>query len=401
MKILHINTSSSRGGAAIAAFRITEAMMRAGKGAHLLAKTGVELPLTTVLTNNVRDRIWEYSMFKITDAIRKPYMPFSFMAHNYGIEHIKEVQEADVVYLHWVNNFLGFRDIDWLLKEKKRVVWYMHDMWPMTGGCHHSLSCVGYHTDCKGCNQLLKLSGFAHYQLKKKMNHWLKADNLVIAAPSQWLTNKAAESSLFGEKKIFTCPNVLDTTVFKPTDRQMAKDKVGLDYKKKYVLFGASVGLKNPFKGMKYLYDALLQLNPKYEILLMGHPGDDYPKELKERTHIMGYVTDDRQKVDIYNASDVFVLPSIAENYPNMVIEAMACGIPVVGFKIGGVVEQITHMYNGFLAETMDSMSLREGVEWVLGYENQEELSQHCREFVCDNCSYEMVLQNHRELLLI
>lgn len=401
MKILHINTSSSKGGAAIAAYRHTEAMKKAGLDAHLLAKTGDDLPLATVLTNNVRDRIWSYSLFKFTNAIRKPYMPFSFMTRNYGLEQIKEVQEADIVYIHWVNNFLGFRDIDWLLKSKKRVVWYMHDMWPITGGCHHSLSCVGYHTDCKGCDQLLKLSNLAHYQLQKKMNHWFNADNLFIASPSKWLANKAAESSLFSEKKIVTCPNVLDTAIFRPSDKRKIKNRLGLDCKKKYVLFGASVGLKNPFKGMGYLYDALLQLNPEYEILLMGNPGDDYPQNLIDRTHVMGYVTDDLEKVDIYNASDVFVLPSIAENYPNMVIEAMACGVPVVGFKVGGVVEQITHKYNGFLAETSVASSLKEGMEWVLKYDNQEELSKHCRDYVCDKCSYEMILENHRDLLSI
>lgn len=399
MKILHINTSTSQGGAAIAAYRHTEAMSYAGLDAHLLARKGATLPLATVTGDQKLGKLFEYSLFKFTQQLRKPNHSFSFMMGNYGIERIREVQEADVVYLHWVNNYLGYRDIDWLLNNKKRVVWYMHDMWPMTGGCHHALECKNYSNDCHDCPQLLKGKLFAKNQLSKKLRHWMNHDNLLMASPSQWLADRAMESALFKDRRIAVCPNVINTSLYKPADKEKSKLELGLDPSKKYILFGAAVGAKNVFKGMSFLYNALKLINSEYEMLLMGKTGDDYPNELLPRTHHMGYITDEQKKVAIYNASDVFAISSMAENFPNMVVEAMACGVPCVGFKVGGIVEQITHQQNGYLAETGVANSLAEGLEWVLQCPNMKELQHASREYVLNYCSYDIVLKNHCELL--
>lgn len=401
MKVVHVNTSSSNGGAAIAAYRHAEAMVKAGLDSIVLSKTGTELPLAQIAGKKRGDRLYEYALFKVLERIRRPHHSFSFMTRSYGIKDIAEVQEADVVYLHWVNNFLGFHDIDWLLSHKNRVVWFLHDMWPLTGGCHHSLSCRNYLTDCSQCEQLLKLCWLAKKQHEIKMKHWFEAGNLVIASPSKWLANRAKESALFCNRQIITCPNMIDTTLFAPIDKFLAKQKLGLDSNKQYILFGAAVGAKNIYKGMGYLYEALKYVNPEYEIILMGRIGEDYPKELLGRTHQMGFITEDKMKVLIYNAADVFVIPSMAENFPNMVIEAMSCGVPTVGFNVGGIVEQITHLKTGYLAETANSESLAYGISWVLKNSEISSIGRACREYVCNICSYSNVLRNHHELLNI
>lgn len=401
MKVLHVNTSSSNGGAAIAACRLVEAMNIAGIEATLLSKKGIAKKFVRVLGGHGLSNIEEFAIFKMMQYARKEHYSWSFMAQGYGLKDVKEVSDADIVYLHWVNNFLNFSDIEYLLKTKKRVVWFMHDMWPFTGGCHHAIGCKGYESDCCDCQQMVHFVKIASFQLSKKIKYWQNASNLVVAAPSKWLAGCVSHSAVFESHKIAVIPNVLNTSFFTPMDKTKARTLLGLGLDKKIILFGAAVGAKNIFKGMKYLYDALLKVDSSYDFLVMGRLGEDYPQELMSRTHNMGYVNDEYQKVLIYNASDVFVITSIAENYPNMIIEAMACGVPSVAFPIGGIVDQIEHQVNGYLAELKNASSVSEGIEWILEKSNYSQLSQNCISFARENCSYDVVLKNHKELLEI
>lgn len=398
MKVVHINTSSFGGGAAIAAYRHVEAMSKIGFDAKLLTKVGQNQQLVTVLGSHWTDRCFEYALYKSTELLRKPYHAWSFMVKNYGLNNHPLIKEADVVYLHWINNFLGFDDVDQLLRTKKRIVWYMHDMWPMTGGCHHAISCKNYLKDCKNCLQLLHGSWIASCQMKKKLKYWRNAKNLLVATPSKWLADKAKESAIFGEHDIIVCPNVVDANLYQPANRREAKLRIGLNAEKKYILFGAAVDTKDVYKGMNYLYDALRMLDIDCEFLSMGRLDKNYPEELNSRTHRMGYITDEQQKVSIYQATDVFVIPSIAENFPNMVIEAMACGVPAVGFRVGGVVEQIMHKQRGYLCEEISAQSLAEGLKWALN-NTTFTIARNCRDYVLRYCSYDVVLKNHAKLL--
>ena len=80
----------------------------------------------------------------------------------------------------------------------------------------------------------------------------------------------------------------------------------------------------------------------------------------------LGYVNDTQQIVDVYNACDVFVLPSLSENLPNTIMEAMACGVPSIGFKVGGIPEMIDHCKNGYVAAERNADDLAKGIHWVL-----------------------------------
>ena len=93
------------------------------------------------------------------------------------------------------------------------------------------------------------------------------------------------------------------------------------------------------------------------------------------KVYELGYVNDTRQIVDIYNATDVFVLPSLSENLPNTIMEALACGVPCVGFKVGGIPEEIDHKKNGYVAEYRNADDLARGLHWVLEEAEYAELS--------------------------
>ena len=112
----------------------------------------------------------------------------------------------------------------------------------------------------------------------------------------------------------------------------------------------------NPYKGMDYLIEACQLMSETYPemrdntcVAILGGHGEDFEGKLPFPTISLGYVSEDKRIVDIYNAADVFVLPSLSENLPNTIMEAMACGVPSVGFKVGGIPEMIDHRRNGYV----------------------------------------------------
>ena len=112
----------------------------------------------------------------------------------------------------------------------------------------------------------------------------------------------------------------------------------------------------------------------------------------------MGHVSDPLQMIVIYRAADLFITPSLEENLPNTIMEAMACGTPSIGFKTGGIPEMIAHKKNGYVAQKLDSNDLATGIDWLL--ENLEIASIDARQFVENNYSEEFVAQKHIDFYL-
>jgi len=112
----------------------------------------------------------------------------------------------------------------------------------------------------------------------------------------------------------------------------------------------------------------------------------------------LGYVSDERQIVDIYNSADVFVLPSLDENLPNTIMEAMACGVPSVGFKVGGIPEMIDHLKNGYVAKYKDAADLAAGLHWVLREADHATLSREAVAKVRSSYSQRTVAMHYIEV---
>ena len=107
--------------------------------------------------------------------------------------------------------------------------------------------------------------------------------------------------------------------------------------------------------------------------------------------------SDEETIVNIYNAADVFVTPSLEDNLPNTIMEALACGVPCVGFRVGGIPEMIDHQKNGYVAELRNSVDLAKGIAWVLGAD-QKTLSQQALHKVARNYSQSSVALRYTEV---
>ena len=375
MRVLLVNTSERTGGAAVAANRLMKALNNNGVKAKMLVReknsttlTVVPLPKSPLLQWRF---LWERIVVFFHLHFQRQHL-FEIDLANTGtdITSLREFKEADIIHLHWINQgMLSLKDIRKILRSGKPVVWTMHDIWPATAICHLTLGCRNFTTHCRNC-RLLPGKG-SNNDLSAKVwarkQAMIDGENIYYVACSKWLESEAKSSKLLDGQKITSIPNPIDLHIYNKGNKTEARQRLGLPTDKKLILF-ASQRATNVNKGMGYLIEACRQLQdiPNLGIIILGGHAEEVTSQLSIANFPLGYVNDEQRIVDVYNAADVFVLPSLSENLPNTIMEAMACGVPCVGFKVGGIPEEIDHKKNGYVAEYRSSEDLARGIRWIL-----------------------------------
>ena len=401
MKIVHLNTNSDSGGAAIAAKRHCQAMIAAGIDAKMVAYRGFSDNNTIIYPFNkisILQHIKDSIAYRVSKGLVNHSL-WNLESNDFDVTRCKEVKEADIIYVHWVSGYLGTKSINSLLSLGKPIVWYMHDMAPITGGCHHSFDCKGYEKDCANCPELRCCKFMAKKQLRRHMQ-WNSCQNLIGAAPSRWLTDCIKESSVFRGHQAFCIPNVIDTSIFRPLKKKDIREKLHLPHDKKLIMF-ASMPAHDRYKGSKYLVQILefMAANTKYEFLVAGNSNIDlFSPTTRSKIHSVGYISNEKQMAEVYNAADVYLITSLAENFPNVILECMACGVPAVGFSTGGIKDQIHHKKNGWITEPKQVNDVIEGIFWVLENPQYKELCQNAVNYVNLNCSFDKVWEIHQPI---
>ena len=305
----------------------------------------------------------------------------------------------DIVHLHWVNKaMLSISDIAAI---KAPIVWSLHDMWAFTGGCHYDEGCGAYNELCRECKVLgsTKKNDLSHKIFNKKRRAYAKHKNLTIVGLSQWLADCASNSMLFKNNKVVCLPNPIDTAVYSPLDKRVAREILRLPMDKTLVLFGAMGATSDPRKGYKELCEALFTLKPNnIELVVFGSSEPNVSEGFKFKAHYLGELHDDVTLRALYSAVNVMVVPSLQENLSNAIMESLACGTPVVGFDVGGNSDMIKHQKNGYLAKPFDPTDLAIGIDWVLRATNYDELSVNARNKVLTEFDSEVVAKNYSEL---
>ena len=388
MRILIVNTSESIGGAAVAASRLVAALNNNGEKAMMLVRDKTEGHITTCQLPHrwlMRFRFaWERFVIYCHLLFRKDRL-WEIDIANAGadITSLREFKEADVIHLSWINQgMLSLGDIRKIVRSGKPIVWTMHDLWPATSICHYAGSCTEFMTGCRHC-RLLPMgkcrSNLATQVWKRKKQIYSKS-NITFVACSRWLKNQAKRSGLLEGMELTDIPNPIDTNVFCPEDKAKAKTALGLPTDKKVILFVAQK-LTDKRKGADYLVQALRKFAgidgvnaDEYAVALLGGHGAEVASLIPIEVVPLGYVHGDHNLARVYNAADVFVLPSLQDNLPNTLMEALACGVPCVGFNVGGIPEMIDHRVNGYVARVADSDDLASGLRWVLDEADASEL---------------------------
>ena len=396
MRVLIVNTSERTGGAAVAANRLMMALNNNGVKAKMLVRdkesdslTVVGLPKSPMLLWNF---LWERFVVFLRSRFSQKHL-FEIDLANTGsdITKLREFQEADIIHLHWINQgMLSLKGIRKILQSGKPVVWTMHDIWPATAVCHLTLDCRQFVNKCSHCRLLPNGSTLAGQVWKKKQ--WMLADaSIYYVACSRWLESEAKASALLKGHKVTSIPNPIDTHIYNRCNKQEARQRLGLPADKRLILF-VSQRVTNRNKGMDYLVEACRQLDvPDAGLVILGGHAEEVVGRLPFESYPLGYVNDEHRIIDVYNAADVFVLPSLSENLPNTIMEAMACGVPCVAFRVGGIPEEIDHRQNGYVAEYRNAEDLARGIRWILTEADYDELSKNAVHKVAQNYSQQSV----------
>lgn len=389
MRVLIINTSEKTGGAAVAANRLMEALNNNGVKAKMLVRDKETETITVVgLSHPALQRwrfLWERWCIYVHLHFSRTHL-FDIDIANAGadVTSLPEFKEADVIHLSWINQgMLSLKGIKKIIDSGKPVVWTMHDLWPATAICHYAHGCPSFKTGCHSCRLLP--DGGSENDLSNKIWNRKKRlyanSNIHFVTCSRWLEGQAKESGLFIGQRVTSIPNPIDTRLFYKKDKREARLSAGLPAGKRIILF-VSQRVTDGRKGMDFFIDALGKMTAAHPemktntgVAILGGHSDEISDRLPLPIYPLGYVSDTRKIVDVYNSADVFVLPSLEDNLPNTIMESMACGVPCVGFKVGGIPEMIDHQRNGYVADFKNADDLAIGIHWVLDEACYESLS--------------------------
>lgn len=375
MKVVHVCYSDLDGGAARAAYRLHRAQRRHGLDSHMLVvNKQSDDPYVHAVSKarTLRIKAANFIAAKIL-ALQKTRnkVHHSLNLFPSGILAELNALEPDLVNLHWIGGEMI--SIGEVAKIKKPVVWTLHDMWAFCGAEHydHPESPERYRRHYAPANRPVVDSGWDLDQFchRRKAKAWKKLD-ITVVTPSRWLSSCVKESTLLGNSAgVVSIQNCVDHAVYRPLEKKLCRELLGLPQDKPLLLFGAMSSTSDPRKGYLFLKGALQRLASirSVDLVIFGAGQGAVQSDTGVEAHYVGRVSDDVSLVALYNAADVFVAPSVQDNLPNTLVEALACGTPCVAFKIGGMAELIgADQSSGCLAEPFGEQGLAEAIESCL-----------------------------------
>lgn len=402
MKPLLLSTSLE-GGAGGAALRLHQGLRRIGVSSQVLVRKKITEDETEIFAVPKR-------LLREFDRLRPKFdrLPLRLYPHRQGfyspqwfpdglLNRVRRLN-ADVINLHWVLN--GFVRIETIAKLPKPLVWTLPDMWAFTGGCDYSQECDRYIRSCGHCPVLAssREQDLSRRVWKRKQRAWRDIDFTVVT-PSSWLAERARASSLFRQRRIEVIPYGLDTNLFRPVDKVVARNILRLPEDKKIVLFGAWAA--DPRKGLHLLQSALQRLSNSgwagdIELAVFGRGKPTSDVKFGFKTHYLGRFSDPLALSIVYSAAAVVVAPSIQEGFGQVASESLACGTPAVVFKNTGLSDIVDHQQNGYTAKAFDIDDLAQGIVWVIEEEERyQNLAQQAREKAVKEYSLELQAQRY------
>lgn len=356
MRIAVLSTSFSRGGAAIVTGRLVDALRRIGHEVATFELEGKRERRPSFLMERLE--IYSANGFNRKDLFKVSTASFG----RRGIVGELLQWKPDVAVFGWVNHgLLSLRQIKEIGRAGIPIVWIMHDMWNMTGICHHALGCVRFEGECGLCpliaGPLRGSHDLSHKVWRRKNETYDEVKNLTFVAVSHWLAELAANSSLLGKRDCRVIPNV-----FPVENYRLAEKEKGL------IIFGAA-RLDDPIKGLEYAIDALNMVDPESGAHVAFF-GDIRNPEALERLRLpfelLGPLSG-REVADLCSRAQVILSTSLYETLPTTLIEGQASGAVPVSFDRGGQADIIEHMKTGWLAPFGNTESIARGIEWGLG----------------------------------
>lgn len=360
MKILHINTFF-RGGAGIASFRLHQGLRDQGIESKMLIRDpvprGVEFVYKTkptygflkqILINQKLIKPLSERQKRVKQSIEGDFEMFSFASSDFKLHEHPLVKEADIIHLHWISNFVDyktfFKNID------KPIVWTIHDMNPFQGGFHY-------------LDDLLRNKGKlenSEYKIKKK--NFIINKSLDIVTLSNWMRNLSEKSELLSPYKHHLIRNGIPFDYTPPTSIVELKTKLGISLEKPVFIF-ISDNITVRRKGFDILIEALQKISTDVQLIAIGRENS---LDLSLDVKFTGYINNHNIIYDYLSISDAFLLPSREDNLPNVMLESLLCGTPVIAFNTGGMKDVLKDGINAVLAENINADEFLYAIERFL-----------------------------------
>ncbi len=403
--VLHISNADRLGGAARSAYKIHAGLHQQGWRSRMLvrSKASDDPNVDHVHRGNAWLRVLDAAGRELVDrgGLQYLYYPSSFSLRNHPW-----FQEADVVQLYNIHGgYFSYRALP-ALSRLRPVVWRLSDMWPLTGHCSYSYECDRWQTGCGSCPLLEDYPALPWdttrllWRMKRRM---YERSRLTLVTTNTWMDRLVAESPLLQHFPRHMIPNGVDTEVFHPIPKNSAREALGLSAKAKIVLFTAHVARAGTRKGGEFVPIVMERLAAQWDadlvLLVMGEGAEDWPDDSRYCVRRVGFTQSDRLMAVVYSAADVLLYPALAENFPNVVLESMACGTAVVAFDTGGVIDIVRHMQTGYLAKYADDDDLTEGVRALFADDAlRVRLGGHAREVVLSRYTQALEVRSIIEL---
>ena len=371
MRIAVVSDQEAHGGAGIAAARLSAGLAEAGHEIHCVtARPSIQrhpwktwhlrlrsreeafwllfgrIPGCAVVGRRLRHRRLDGEFRNLLRAIQ----PHVVNLHN----------------LHWSDWPVSFLSVS---SQVAPAIWTLHDMWSFTGGCTHAFAETAFATGCSEACQCWKHHGGtasrdAAGQWNARARSLSQTMAPVALCPSGWLASQASKS-MWKQHRIETIANGLCLKTYEPMPRDFARRALGLSLEGLTVL-GCGVSLDDPKKGAEAFHAALLAAREeKISLLTLGSaPPSNLPPHIQARH--LGYQTSERMQALAYNAADLVLFPTLADNLPNVLVESIACGTPAVSTPVGGVPEIIQEGVSGWIASSATSAGVAECLQRAL-----------------------------------
>lgn len=401
MKIIHISSFATGGGAAIAAFRLHQSLMKQPDVESILIQKAFldesfakQNNIITAFTDrNLVTRIrkklnihTEHFHWKKRIKYPEDYEIATFATTSYRLEKLPEVKEADIIHLHWVGDFLNYPTF--FKNIKQPIVWTLHDINPMRGMFH-------FDSDIEKNKDLFGREEEKNLQIKIKGVQ--QSNNISIVCLSDWMRQKVMSSSHLASFSNYIIPNGLDFAKHPFRDKEADKESIGVNNKLKTILVvGAS--LNNQQKGFPILFEAINKLERQdFNIISVGHL-TNYTVDRTDINYIhVNSVENSEELNKYYSAADITIIPSKEDNLPNVMLESFANGTPIMSFSNGGMAEHIASGENGVLISNIGIESLSQGIEDFLdnkfAFDNKK-----IREYALNHFSDTLQVERYKQL---
>lgn len=380
MKAVHLSISS-RYGAGIAAGRTIEALRRNGTDAELWTTDGIGA------ARGLRARLWaslRTSMdFAPLHCYRRRQL-YSVWSNGWLPSNMAPrilAARPDIVHLHWIGD--GFLHLGELTRLSAPVVWTMHDAWAFTGGCHYPADCVRFRGGCGCCPQLrsTKANDISARNFRAKCRNASSISRWI--APSDWMGGLAAGSGAMDGARLCVIPNGFDEEVFTPAEGGAMRMRLSLPDRSIVVVAGAA-DLRERRKGITLVPEAVRQLQAVTGrhclLLVFGAHADELARTSVVDCRSMGALHSEKEIAAVLAAADMVLVPSLQDNLPNVAVEALACGSPVIGFDSGGIREIVEPGVTGALSGEVGVAGLANAMgNWLGRAPARAEVAACCR----------------------